>query len=459
MNDVQEVAVLRLRAAAVEIRESDWAIGCLLVCICSSRANWPNWLAQDPSLAHWIAGRLPREATLNDISASIDSMARQHPMHLLAASISSARVNHEVWLAFQQWWRHAAALARLVSEDLAEHKDETLRLIPTLCQLIGPAWLPRASAMAPPFELVASCDADRQVARAIEAAQLRLRDDSQLVQRCLSAEEHSRVDGASSPLHGLLPDLLRNLAELQDLRDRFDDRLQREKLLSMKELAYGASHEINNPLANISSRAQVLLRDESDPERRRSLATINSQAFRAHEMIADMMLFAKPPALSLSHLDAKQFLDSVVEQVGRELPDSIELHRDDAEAGPGGLVADPLQLTVAIQAICANAVEAMEGRGRLVIRLRSAPNDWKRPGAVAIEIEDDGPGIPPEVQRHLFDPFYSGREAGRGLGFGLSKAWRIVQLHGGQIFVDSQAGEGATFTISLPAGNKPADDT
>ncbi|PQO47752.1 histidine kinase dimerization/phospho-acceptor domain-containing protein, partial [Blastopirellula marina] len=68
-----------------------------------------------------------------------------------------------------------------------------------------------------------------------------------------------------------------------------------DKLASLKRLAYGASHEINNPLANIASRAQALLVDENDPDRRHELATIYAQAMRGHEMIADLMLFARPP--------------------------------------------------------------------------------------------------------------------------------------------------------------------
>ena len=65
-------------------------------------------------------------------------------------------------------------------------------------------------------------------------------------------------------------------------------------------------------------------------------------------------------------------------------------------------------------------------------------------------IADNGPGMDQNVLRHLFDPFFSGREAGRGLGFGLSKAWRIVTAHGGRLLVDSRAGHGATFTVCLP---------
>jgi signal transduction histidine kinase len=69
---------------------------------------------------------------------------------------------------------------------------------------------------------------------------------------------------------------------------------------------------------------------------------------------------------------------------------------------------------------------------------------------VRISIRDSGPGIRPEERRHLFDPFYSARQAGRGLGLGLSKAWRIVANHGGRIEVQSEPGQGATFIISLP---------
>src|SRR5881397_2980256 len=78
------------------------------------------------------------------------------------------------------------------------------------------------------------------------------------------------------------------------------------KLRALYDFAYGLSHEINNPLANIATRAQTLLVDEKDPERRRKLATIVQQAFKAHEMIADLMLFARPPARSEEHTSELQ---------------------------------------------------------------------------------------------------------------------------------------------------------
>jgi signal transduction histidine kinase len=213
-------------------------------------------------------------------------------------------------------------------------------------------------------------------------------------------------------------------------------------------LAYGASHEINNPLANIATRAQALLRDEADPERRRRLATIVGQAFRAHEMITDLMLFARPPALNPSTWD----LGDLLREVHRELlPEAREQSTDLQLSVPAGLsiTADRVQAAVAVKALVRNALEAVtEGRAVfLSARHASSGND---DSTLEITVRDTGPGIGPEARHHLFDPFYSGREAGRGLGFGLSKCWRIARAHGGSVRVDSQPGNGATLTIHLP---------
>ena len=93
------------------------------------------------------------------------------------------------------------------------------------------------------------------------------------------------------------------LLQLQTLLASFTERLEQEKLESLAEFAAGAGHEINNPLAVISGRAQLFLRHEKDPERRRELAVINTQARRVHEMIADLMLFARPPEPRLATCD------------------------------------------------------------------------------------------------------------------------------------------------------------
>jgi signal transduction histidine kinase len=221
--------------------------------------------------------------------------------------------------------------------------------------------------------------------------------------------------------------------------------LEREKLASLRQFAYGLSHEINNPLTNIATRAQMLLAGEQDPERRKALETINAQTFRAFEMIADLMLFAHPPALQRSKFDIRELLHELIEQhrpaaqaqltelVLAEVPDRLPL-----------LDADRTQLAAALSAILKNALEALRTGGAVELAAAACPT------GVEFRVTDNGPGITPEIRRHLFDPFFSGREAGRGLGLGLSKAWRIAELHGGEIVVESEPGRGATFLLCIP---------
>ena len=287
-------------------------------------------------------------------------------------------------------------------------------------------------------------------------------------------------------------------ARLAVLESNFAAALEAAKLQALYNFAYGLSHEINNPLANIATRAQTLLLDEKDPERRRKLATINQQAFRAHEMIADLMLFARPPSLRLEEVDLAQLADTVVTEMQDQAREQGTKLIRTGDPGPLLATVDPTQFAVALRAIIQNALEAVRTGGSVVVnaecRVRNAecdpaatipdsvlntpysvpstqpipaphfdplvpapepcpvstPHSEFRPPHFRLTVTDTGPGVPPSVRPHIFDPFYSGREAGRGLGLGLSKAWRIVDLHGGRIEVESPAEGGARFTIELP---------
>ncbi len=257
------------------------------------------------------------------------------------------------------------------------------------------------------------------------------------------------------------------------------------KLQALYNLAYGLSHEINNPLANIATRAQTLLIDEKDPERRRKLATINQQAFRAHEMIADLMLFARPPAMVPEPTDLAALADRVVAEL---LPLAKEQGTTLVRLGSSDpLIAnvDPTQIAVALRALVSNSLEALRTGGRVEVSAELALSDASQKRAddfqvqgstfkvdlahatppspnpkseirnLKLTVRDTGPGIPPSIRPHIFDPFFSGREAGRGLGLGLSKAWRIVQLHGGRIDIESPVDGGTQFTVILPESPKP----
>ncbi len=241
-----------------------------------------------------------------------------------------------------------------------------------------------------------------------------------------------------------LPALVLRLARLRQLETRFEETVETEKLESLAEFAAGAGHEINNPLAIIGGRAQLLLRDETDPERRRELALMNAQVKRAHEMIADVRLFARPPKPEPEIVDLAQLVDQLVgDFTPQAAKRAVAVHRT-GDDGPLEIEADPAQINVALRALCKNALEAIGRDGRIEISLRASR------GHVELRVSDDGPGIPAEHRRHVFDPFYSARQAGRGLGFGLSKCWRIVTNHGGRIDVQSGPGQGAAFTITLP---------
>jgi len=249
------------------------------------------------------------------------------------------------------------------------------------------------------------------------------------------------VDGLLSAVAGCLA----NSQQFWKLRQEFSQKLEEEKLDALAEFAAGAGHEINNPLANISGRAQLLLRGEADPERRRELATIVAQAQRAHRMIADLWLFARPPQPQPQTVDLVELAERVIaESRALAQEDSVELLCG-GRGDPVWVHADPVQLHVALGALVVNAIEAVGKKGRVEVRVESSGQE------ALVHVMDDGPGIPPEVRRHLFDPFFSGRQAGRGLGLGLSKAWRVVRNHGGRIEV-ADIPRGAALVIVLPLG-------
>lgn len=257
------------------------------------------------------------------------------------------------------------------------------------------------------------------------------------------------------------PQILRRSAEDRQLREDFDMALEQAKLEALKEFAYGASHELNNPLANIAGRAQALLADELDPQRRRVLATIAAEAFRAHDMIGDVMLVARPPKLDIQPVLPQAFLERVlsarVEELttqrialtGEWLGETLACADEDDEASPFTFRADPRHLTECLQLLIDNAADAIGGDGAIHVTIRCSSDE-----TVVCSVEDDGPGIPPEIRPHIFEPYFSGREAGRGLGIGLTKCWVIARQHGGTIHCDSTS-QRTIFAFEIPVDGPP----
>ncbi|QDS86222.1 Sporulation kinase D [Rosistilla ulvae] len=244
--------------------------------------------------------------------------------------------------------------------------------------------------------------------------------------------------------------LLQTIDRAAATNAHFDNALNTEKLAALKEFAYGLSHEINNPLANISTRAQSLARDESSPDRKRMLAAIVNQAMRAYEMIADAMFFANPPQPKIADDSDPEDVSELVRQIVDEFTASsaIDGIAISSQIAPDcRATIDRGQIADAIRSLLRNACEAIHPPGQIAIELVRADK------ILRLRVTDSGPGLNERERRHAFDPFFSGREAGRGLGLGLCKAQRVIELAGGQIAIDSSP-TGCVATVHIPAATQ-----
>lgn len=217
-----------------------------------------------------------------------------------------------------------------------------------------------------------------------------------------------------------------------------------EKLEAMAEFAAGAGHEINNPLATIIGRAQLLLKDERDPQRRQMLMAIGAQAYRIRDMIGDAMLFGRPPLPELQHLDLGRLIQRTIDALAADFANDGCTIR---VSGDSEIVvdADAAQLSIVLSELLTNSRQALLPDGG-EIELKTSISA----GFAVVEITDNGKGFTEVERRHAFDPFFSGRHAGRGLGFGLSKCWRIVQGHHGRISIRSASAGPTTVRVEWP---------
>ncbi len=225
-------------------------------------------------------------------------------------------------------------------------------------------------------------------------------------------------------------------------RDAISDRTS--KLEALAEFAAGAGHELNNPLAVILGRAQLLVPVVDDANALRSLRIIIAQAQRAHRILRDLMYVARPPA----HRPRPCQPDEIIRACVRDLKDEaaargIRLIAEVSEPVPIAW-ADPDPLRHMADLLVRNAMEATPSGG--TIRLITG----KAGDQLSWTIKDSGRGISASESTHLFDPFYCGRQAGRGLGLGLSRVARFVSRSKGELGWRSTPGRGTVFSVTLP---------
>ncbi|MDW8077464.1 MAG: HAMP domain-containing sensor histidine kinase [Thermoguttaceae bacterium] len=350
-------------------------------------------------------------------------------------------------------WRSALAAHGTKGGEPAQPESNSLSCEPQQCCWAGSSEkFKGAPRDYPPCSAGAGEGRGRPIGLEISGERSSLPDGS----KCLSAGEgrwdgfwdielgEASADGEAGVAATFLPVLAAKIGRLWELESLFHSQLEEAKVEALAEFSAGAAHELNNPLAIISGRAQLLLRSESQPDRRRDLATIIVQADRAREMLADLRLFARPPLPEYRRVDLRELLAELVAGFRSECESravDVFLIAPDA---PVFCRIDPVQIRVAVLAICRNALEAIGEKGVIEVRLVHSEQE------VRIEVSDNGPGVPAEMRSKVFDPFFSGRQAGRGLGFGLCKAWRIAKNHGGSIRLESLAGEGTLVVLRLP---------
>ncbi len=227
-----------------------------------------------------------------------------------------------------------------------------------------------------------------------------------------------------------------------ELGDQAGDRLHRAKLAGLAELAAGAAHEINNPLAIISGNAQRLLRTEPDPDRGESLQAIIRQSQRIAGILRDLMQFARPPRPEIRAFPVSELVDGACKDLSHFATErGVRLEFDTLPPG-AWIEGDVKQLRHALGAVVRNAIEAAGADGW--VRVSCAGGD----GDVALIVEDSGPGLTAEVAEHAFDPFYCGRSAGRGRGLGLPTAWQLVRQNGGDLHFDTSADGPTRFRLT-----------
>ena len=272
--------------------------------------------------------------------------------------------------------------------------------------------------------------------------------------------DYARRTGVVS--HDEIGDLAREFDAMAGaLLEREQQLIRSERLATVGRMAAQITHEVRNPLASIGLYAE-LLGDEiggSSAESRRLLSSISSEVDRLTEITETYLRFARLPRAKLEREDLGAIVTSVLEFARAELTQAgIALVIDVGEGLPE-ILADESQLRQALLNLVRNAREALETPGqvgaelRVVLEALASTAEGGGPAGVRLQVADNGPGIPPQYIEKIFDPFFSTKAKGTGLGLALVQ--QIVLEHGAAIAVESESGHGTTFVITFPRVPSP----
>jgi PAS domain S-box-containing protein len=250
----------------------------------------------------------------------------------------------------------------------------------------------------------------------------------------------------------------RDLRKIRQMEQQFNDQtrlLHEHKMISLGRLSASVVHELNNPLAGILNYIRLMLKvmkrgslDQKNQEKfQRHLTLVESETHRCSKIVSNLLAFSRKSELELSEMNISELLEKCILLSQHKLMlQNVEIEVDLNPEIPM-VMGDFNQTQQCVINLIFNAIDAMLDGGTLTIISSFDPNR----GMVEIRIEDTGCGIADEDLPHIFDPFYSTKTEGKGLGLGLSMVYGIIDRHKGTITVDSEVGKGTVFTISLPA--------
>lgn len=272
---------------------------------------------------------------------------------------------------------------------------------------------------------------------------------------------HRRRDGTCFPAsvsqtlirdeHGTAVGRVIRATDMTEALQTEAERRQTDKMAALGALVAGVAHELNNPLTGISAFAQLLLEEPMPDEQAESVLLIKREADRAGAVIRDLLLFSRKSQQQRTEVQLNATIELTLRLRAHGFRTAgIEVVTELAPGLPA-IPADDAKLQQVLLNLFVNAEQAMEKAPRRCLTIRTG-----RAGeSVFLEVSDTGAGMPPEIQAHIFEPFYTTKPAGTGTGLGLSVSYGIIQSHGGTCAVRSTPGEGTTFRITLPVAPPP----
>jgi Signal transduction histidine kinase len=236
----------------------------------------------------------------------------------------------------------------------------------------------------------------------------------------------------------------------QKVEERTTQLLRAERLAAVGELAAEVAHEINNPLGGLQNFASMLENEPGNALQTKKYATLMLDGLKRVEMIVKRLLtFSRPYTLRIAENDANAIIISSLEFIEHKTePCHVSIHKELNPSLPPVLV-DADHVSMVFINLMVNALESMPDGGALTIKTDICK---QHEGCVTVHISDTGCGIQPEIKEKIFEPFFSTKNnmGEKGLGMGLAISKRIIEDHHGSITIESEVGEGTTFTICLP---------